>query len=125
MRVEARAQRFPTEDVEKIKQALLNIFPEGEVEVLDKEVRLRSESAEKLKEILRNLRIRDTARHVLRSGRRGDVTEFRINKQVAYMGKVSFVESPVALGPIDVLIEDEDIEDVIDDIAPSTVEVEE
>jgi predicted RNA binding protein with dsRBD fold (UPF0201 family) len=43
-----------------------------------------------------------------------------INKQVAYVGKVSFVEGTPPLGGIEIVIEDENLEQLIDIIAPST-----
>ena len=48
-----------------------------------------------------------------------------LNKQAAYMGKVSFIEPKAILGTIKVTIEDDDIIGLIDKVAPETVDGEE
>ncbi len=125
MKIVAKTPVYPTENEEAVKQAILNIFPESKLTYGENELIATTDSGERLKEILRNHRIRDTARHILRAGREGDKTRFRINKQVACVSKVSFVEGSPALGSIDVEIEAEDIDAAIDDLAPSTLEVRE
>ena len=56
----------------------------------------------------------------MRRGIKGNSTSFRLNKQVAAIGKISFSEESHALGDIEVIIESEDIEALIDSIAPNT-----
>ncbi len=111
-----------TEDSEKVLKALINIFPEANVEELEKGFIARTSSIDRFKEILRRSRILDAARSILIGGRRGNSTAFSLNKQAAYMGKVSFVDDDVPLGPIEVVIEDDRLDALIDDIAPETVE---
>lgn len=125
MRITARAPRRPTEDAEKVKQALLNLFPGGEVETEGEEIVVRTDSGERLRKIILDNHIRDTARSVMLCARKGSSTAFQLNKQVAYVGKVSFVEGTVALGTITVEVEDEDLDGAIDYLAESTVEVQE
>ena len=50
----------------------------------------------------------------------GDSTKFMLNKQVAAVGKVSFSEETHALGDLEVIITSDDIEALIDSIAPNT-----
>ncbi len=121
----ARADRFPTEDPEKLRRALLNLFPEGEMEEHDDSMIARTDSGERLRQLIIDHHIRDTARSMMLCGRSGRVSRFRLNKQVAYVNKVSFVEGTPALGVIDVEIEDDDIDAAIDHLAESTVEVRE
>ena len=123
MRIVARAPCFPTEDKNKVRQALLNIFPRSEVEEREDELIARTDSGDKLRQIILDHHIRDTARSVMLRGRTGDRSYFRLNKQVAFVGKVSFVEDIPALGAINVEIEDEDLDGAIDLLAESTVEV--
>jgi len=123
MRLVARAPCFPTEDKEKVRQALLNLFPLGEVEERESELIVRTDSGDKLRQIILDHHIRDTARSMMLCGRTGNRAYFRLNKQVAYVGKVSFVEGQPALGSIDVELEDEDLDRAIDFLAESTVEV--
>jgi hypothetical protein len=125
MHIVARADRFPTEDPEKLRRALLNLFPEGEMEEHDDSMIARTDSGERLRQLIIDHHIRDTARSMMLCGRSGRVSRFRLNKQVAYVNKVSFVEGTPALGVIDVEIEDDDIDAAIDHLAESTVEVRE
>ena len=73
-------------------------------------------SLERLKMILQRDRIRAAARSVLRRSIEDNRIVFFLNKQAAYAGHVSFSapegESP--LGPIQVIIKSEKLEDVID-----------
>ncbi len=69
-------------------------------------------------------RIRDAARAALRRGIEGNLVAFNLNKQVATVGKVSFSDEEHALGDIHVEISAEDVNALIDEIAPSTRVVE-
>ena len=122
MYITATAACRPTEDREKVRRALLNLFPDAQLEDSDVSVVARSENGEALREAILNQHIRDTARSVMLRGIQGNETRFTLNKQAAFVGKVSFVEGPVALGGIEVLIEGDGIEGVVDHLAESTVE---
>ncbi len=122
MQITATAACHPTEDREKVGQAILNLFPDASIEDAGESLVARTEDGEALREAILNQHIRDTARSVMLRGVRGNRTRFTLNKQAAFMGKVSFIEGPVALGGIEVSIEDDDIKGVIDHLAESTVE---
>ena len=63
---------------------------------------------------------------MLYRGKKGsDRTVFHLNKQVAFMGKVSFSEPKAILGTIKVTVEEPDILALIDKVAPETVDGEE
>jgi predicted RNA binding protein with dsRBD fold (UPF0201 family) len=47
---------------------------------------------------------------------------FQLNKQAAFVGKVSFVEGKVPMGPLTVEIKADDPSALIDDVAPRTVD---
>jgi len=113
IRLEARC--FPTEERDKVVRAILNIFPDAEVSG-EEELVGRAASIDNIKELLRKQRIRDAARSVLRRGARDGVTSFRLNKQVAAIGKVSFSSGPQPLGEIAVTISSEDLDGVIDSL---------
>jgi len=116
----ARCPRKATEDPEKVRTALLNLFPDAHVEEAEGEMRAVTGSLEILRQRIRDQRIRDTARGELIKGRVEDVLRFRLNKQAAFAGRVSFsAGSP--LGDIEVLVEDADLDALIDDVAESTV----
>ena len=117
---------FPSEDPEKVRAALLKIFPTGEF-AIDGERMSGEADLENFAALIRRQRILDTARSQMLGGmrRNSDRTRFNLNKQVATVGKVSFVDYRTALGTIEVTVEDEDLRALIDRVAPVTVDGEE
>jgi len=118
-----------TEELEKIKTAVENVFGSVEYEVETKEwgsllmARTKGISGlTKLYNLLRRERIRDAARGVLFEGLNGKSIVFYLNKQVAYAGHISFSkpigESP--LGPIKVQIQCDSPREFIEWLAPKT-----
>lgn len=104
-----------------MKVAVLNLFPDLAFEREDDRVAGTTVSLEKLRELIRNQKIRDTARGQFLAGRQGDRTRVRLSKQAAYVGVVNFT-SGAPLGDIVVEIEADDLASVIDFVAESTVE---
>ena len=127
IRVNVEVEVNPTEDLEKVKQAVENIFG-----TLTFKVKTRTwgqlliaktkgtEGLTKLKDILARERIRAAARKVLRGGTDENSVTFYLNKQVAYAGHISFsqktAESP--LGPITVQISCSNPREVIEWLTP-------
>lgn len=119
-RVRASAPVRPTEDPEKVTRAVRNLFPDARMEVRPDAVSGETESLDRLREMIRNQKIRDAARSQLLQGRRGTRTAFPLSKQAAFAGRVNFgASSP--LGPIEVEIESDDLDAVIDFVAESTL----
>ena len=123
------AEVRPTEDLRKVKEAILNVFTPDLIEVVDedsyKRVVARAfsfKSLIKLHSKLRQERILDAARGYLVKGSLRDMLIFKINKQAAYIGKVSFVDSDSEspMGPITFIITTYNVRDVIDWLAPPT-----
>lgn len=114
----------PSEDPEKVKAAILRLFPTAELS--DEGGRFRGEAdLEAFSKLIRKQKILDSTRGMLFKGKHGDKTVILLNKQVATVGKVSFAEPHAVLGAIKVTIEDDDLEALIDRIAPETVDGEE
>ncbi|MFZ2409965.1 MAG: RNA-binding domain-containing protein [Candidatus Methanoperedens sp.] len=127
--VNVSAPVYPTEIEEKVKTAITNLFPvelsirEFGIPILYGEGDL--ESLRLLHQRLREERILDTARNILLDGISGDTTQFRLNKQVAFMGKVNFPAGEESLGSIYVEITAENMEDLlklIDWLSPRTID---
>ncbi len=116
--IQLSADVFPTEDRAKVVAAIGRFFPDAAVEGEDHLVG-RSSSIETFAEQLARQKIRAAARKILLRGVDGNTTTFRLNKQVATIGKVSFSEETHPLGDILVTIRSEDIDGVISIIAPS------
>jgi hypothetical protein len=127
IRVIAESFVNPTEDETKVEQALRNVFPSAKIQRNATSydtvtLKIQGEGFEFL-DTLRNLikqeRIRTAARSILFGGTRGKHLRFYINKQAAFVGRMSFCgptgESP--LGPISVDVEAEDPDAVIDFLA--------
>lgn len=118
-KIALRARCFPTEDRDRIVRAMSELFPDA-VLTGDDPIVGTAESVEAFGERLRKQHIRDSARAAMRRGIIDNSTSFRLNKQVACVGKVSFSEESHALGDIEVTVESEDIEALISSIAPDT-----
>ena len=117
-----KAVIYPTEDEEKIKKAVKNIFDinlkkEGNY-IVGESTRISSLNI--LKEKLKDQAIRDTARGILLNNLTDKKLSFSLNKQAAFVGIVNFQEGS-KLGVMEVEIESDDIMKIIDLIAPSTL----
>lgn len=119
------AKCYPTEDPDKLRKAILNIFPLSQPELYEGEMRAETEDLSRFMELIRNHRILDSTRQVMLKGVEGNRTRFTLNKQAAFVGKVSFLEERVALGGISVIVEDDELQALIDRVAPVTVNGEE
>jgi len=126
--IEAEAFIYPTENPEKVEKAIKKIFPTCSItlESPSEEMRILrvrehgKETLVPLQSLLRQDRIRDAARSVLMSGVSNNMITFHLNKQVAFVGHISFsmpyAESP--LGPITVRIRCENPIGLIEWLAP-------
>ncbi len=120
LKIIVRCDIYPTEDILKIKDAILSIFPDCRFEMREREAVCESSSIKRFAEILKEERIRDTARSYFLANIKNDTLEFGINKQVATLGKISFSVGDVPLGDIRIKVISDDIHSLIDAIAPST-----
>ena len=100
--------------------ALRNIFPDVRIESTEGRIVGMTENLDRLRELIRTQRIRDTARRQLLAGRRGNRTTVSLSKQAAFVGVVNFAASS-PLGDITVEIESADLEAAIDYVAESTL----
>jgi predicted RNA binding protein with dsRBD fold (UPF0201 family) len=117
----------PTEDPDKVKGAVEKIFGSLEFETRsrDWETLLMAKmkginGLTKLRDLLRRERIRAAARRVFFGGLDEKSIVFYLNKQVAYVGHVSFskptAESP--LGPIRIQIQCDNPRELVEWLAP-------
>jgi predicted RNA binding protein with dsRBD fold (UPF0201 family) len=127
VQVHFETEVHPTEDLERVKQAVENIF--GALTFETKQRKRGTmlvanatghEALIKMYEILKREQIIAAARKILRSSMDESSVTFYLNKQVAYAGHISFseetAESP--LGPIKVQIRTNDPEQLVDWLAP-------
>jgi predicted RNA binding protein with dsRBD fold (UPF0201 family) len=123
LRVEAEVR--PTETREKVEAAAKKIFPTLELKQVGDYIVGESadvSSLSKLHQLFRQQAILDSARSAMFAGKRRETTQFMLNKQVAFVGRVSFTNGESPLGPILVTLEASDIDRLIDYLAPRTQE---
>ena len=116
---------FPSEDQDRVRIAILKLFPGIILDFAEGCYIGEAEDLDYFYEQIRRQRILDTTRSVLMKGLSGNSITFRLNKQVAYVGKVSFIEGEAVLGAITVHVRDVDVLSFIERLAPETVEGEE
>jgi len=131
--LKGRVKVYPTEDLEKVKNAVEQILTPTSIEVTPKPEKTLKilvfeaedrESLSKMQNILKRDRVRDAVRRSLVELAERDRISFCLNKQVAYAGHISLCE-PVGespLGPIEVDISCEDTKRLIDWLSPSSRE---
>jgi predicted RNA binding protein with dsRBD fold (UPF0201 family) len=123
------AEINPTEDEDKVRQAVINVLGNASISIkpLHQGSNLTAQatgqdSLVKLRNALRNDRIRDAARRLLFKSTRGRTINFFLNKQVAYAGHISFSEetSESPLGPVHFTIETDDPQNLVEWLAEKT-----
>ena len=131
--LKGRVKVYPTEDLEKVKNAVEQILTPTSIEVTPKPEKTLKilvfeaedrESLSKMQNILKRDSVRDAVRRSLVELAERDRISFCLNKQVAYAGHISLCE-PVGespLGPIEVDISCEDTKRLIDWLSPSSRE---
>lgn len=123
MKLVVWAEVYPSESVAKVQKALHNLFPALEFKREGQRLVGRSSDPahlRRLHELLRSQQILDAARSVMFKNRDANRTSFALNKQAAFVGKLSFTNGESPLGPITVELEAEDLERLIDYLAPKT-----
>jgi hypothetical protein len=130
--VTAEAAVEPTEDEQKVERALLKLFPSGRVERRMEEgstvgLVVRGTGLEflaNLRSVIRQERIRNTARVLFLRNASDRLLRIYVNKQAAFMGRVSFCapfgESPH--GPISIAVETDGMQAAIDYLAAKPVQ---
>ena len=128
-RVIVEAEVRPSEDKEKVLQAMLNFFDFEKIreEKVGLSIVIIGESSTlksllRFHKALRDEKILDAARKYLLKGVEGESISFMLNKQAAAVRRISFVDSEKEspLGPIKVRIEYRDPQAVIDWLTPKT-----
>jgi len=117
----------PTEDFDKVKKAVENIYS-GEILVFEEKngyYRIEGFSTDlsslnKFRELIRVKQIVTATRNYLLKRIKGNTLTILLNKQVAYMKNISLIDSDKEspLGAIWIEIEADNIEDVINWLAP-------
>jgi hypothetical protein len=111
----------PSEDPEKVKLAIINIFPDLTLEITDTDITGKTNNIQSLSQISKTIRennIKKTYQRILKNNSNGDSSWFYLNKQAAFVNTVALCseENESSLGPIKVILRSNDIEQVIESI---------
>lgn len=109
----------PTEDLDKIIEALSNIFDYDDIIISEESVTVTGNVSclLPLKEFLEKRQIRDTARKMILKGwnEKSETINIKLSKQAAFAGLVNLVDDDLSpLGEIEVEIHTEDVEEFVD-----------
>ena len=111
----------PSEDPEKVKLAINNIFPDLTLEITDTDITGKSNNIQILSQISKSIHqnnIKKTYLRILKNNSNSDSSWFYLNKQAAFVNTVALCSeaNESSLGPIKVILRSNDIEQVIDSI---------
>ena len=119
--IQTFCQVNPSEDPEKVKLAVNNIFPDMELEVTATQIVGNTNNFSALSQISKSIHeknIKNTYQRILKNNNDGDSTWFYLNKQAAFVNTVALCSeaNESSLGPIKVILRSNDIEQVIESI---------
>ena len=111
----------PSEDPEKVKLAVSNIFPDLTLEMTDTDITGKSNNIQILSQISKSIHennIKKTYQRILKNNSNSDSSWFYLNKQAAFANTVALCSeaNESSLGPIKVILRSNDIEQVINSI---------
>lgn len=111
----------PSEDPEKIKISIVNLFPELKINIQENQLSGSSDDIELLSKVLKSIKSRQTINVLLRimkSNMTSDSTWFYLNKQAAFVDVIALCNEPdeSALGPIKIILNSNNIEKTIENI---------
>ena len=111
----------PSEDPEKVKLAVNNIFPDLTLEMSDTDITGKSNNIQILSQISKSIHennIKKTYQRILKNNSNSDSSWFYLNKQAAFANTVALCSeaNESSLGPIKVILRSNDIEQVINSI---------
>ncbi len=122
--IEIETEIHPTEDKEKVVNAVKNIFPDAKIEIDNGKLKASSKDLSTFKRLIKKQRILDTVRSELIRGRSGNEITIFLNKQTATVSRINFAERDAILSPLKVTIKLYNVpfERFLDYVAPQTRE---
>ena len=119
--IQVFCQINPSEDPEKVKLAVNNIFPDIKLEIFDTEITGKTNNFSALSQISKSIHeknIKNAYQRILKTNNDGESTWFYLNKQAAFVNIVALCSeaNESSLGPVKVILRSNDIEQVIESI---------
>ena len=125
-KIEAYAAVNPSEDPEKVQQAIYNVLQDMNFKYESGSIKGISNDLQSLSKIYETIKSRKsrTYRRQMRYNLQGDTTWFYLNKQAAFVNVIALCEeaeeSP--LGPIKILLHSKDIDKIMEWLVPAPTE---
>ena len=125
-KIEAYAAVNPSEDPEKVQQAISNVLQDMNFKYESGSIKGISNDLQSLSKIYETIKSRKsrTYRRQMRYNLQGDTTWFYLNKQAAFVNVIALCEeaeeSP--LGPIKILLHSKNIDKVMEWLVPDLTE---
>jgi predicted RNA binding protein with dsRBD fold (UPF0201 family) len=126
-KIEAYAAVHPSEDPQKVQQAVANILSKMDFKYEDGSIKASSQDLgclSKIYDIIRSRQVTRAYRRLMKYHMHDDTTWFYLNKQAAFVNVIAVCdeaeESP--LGPIKIILHSKNIERIMDWLAPEFVE---
>ena len=112
----------PSEDLEKIKTSILNLFPELKIKVQDNQLSGSSNDIELLSKVIKSIKNRQTVSvlsRIMKTNMAENSTWFYLNKQAAFVDVIALCNEAdeSALGPIKIVLNSNNIDDIIEKLA--------
>jgi len=111
----------PSEDLEKIKTSILNLFPELKIKVQDNQLSGSSNDIELLSKVIKSIKNRNSTNvlsRIMKVNMTSNSTWFYLNKQAAFVDVVALCNEAdeSALGPIKIVLNSNNIEEIIENL---------
>ena len=112
----------PSEDLEKIKTSIFNLFPDLKIKIQENQLFGSSNDIKLLSKVVKSIKNRKTINvlsRIMRSNMTDDSTWFYLNKQAAFVDVVALCNEAdeSALGPIKIILNSNNIEEIIEKLA--------
>tara|TARA_B100000029_G_scaffold384945_1_gene380539 strand:+ start:3475 stop:3861 length:387 start_codon:yes stop_codon:yes gene_type:complete len=109
----------PSEDLEKVKTSIFNLFPDLQFKIQENQLSGSSNDIELLSKVIKSIKNRRTTNafsRIMRINMVNDSTWFYLNKQAAFVDVVALCNDAdeSALGPIKVVLNSNNIEEIIE-----------
>ena len=112
----------PSEDLEKIKTSIFNLFPDLKIKIQENRLSGSSNNIELLSKVIKSIKNRQTVSvlsRIMKTNMAENSTWFYLNKQAAFVDVIALCNEAdeSALGPIKIVLNSNNIEEIIENVA--------
>tara|TARA_B100001142_G_scaffold309671_1_gene342349 strand:- start:169 stop:567 length:399 start_codon:yes stop_codon:yes gene_type:complete len=112
----------PSEDLEKIKTSIFNLFPDLKIKIQENRLSGSSNDIEVLSKVIKSIKNRQTVSvlsRIMKTNMAENSTWFYLNKQAAFVDVIALCNDAdeSALGPIKIVLNSNNIEEIIENMA--------